>query len=252
MQTWMGLTAGCAVCHDHKYDPITTRDFYSMYAFFYSAADPGMDGNISRTQPFLRVPTPEKQKLTEAAGEQVRLAEEQLLTALNNAAANGILTDEPTDPNAERLISDMILDDLLPAGSKSRNTSRNDAVWVRSAKTGDHTDARSLELAWGSEYDLTIDLTLIPIMVPAEGVLTVDVWTDPRHPREVSAFNTTTDAHVGPSGPAKQKFPAASSWAVCRLPVAGILWKFPFSRPDRLPDHASNHLCLVRMEAECV
>lgn len=182
MQTWMGLTAGCAVCHDHKYDPITTRDFYSMYAFFYSAADPGMDGNISRTQPFLRVPTPEKQKLTEAADEQVRLAEEQLLTALNNAAANGILTDEPADPNAERLISDMILDDLLPAGSKSRNTSRNDAVWVRSAKTGDHTDARSLELAYGSEYDLTIDLTLIPIMVPEEGVLTVDVWTDPRHP----------------------------------------------------------------------
>lgn len=53
---WLGLTANCAACHDHKFDPITTKDFYSMAAFFRNTEQPAKDGNSKDSNPSIVVP----------------------------------------------------------------------------------------------------------------------------------------------------------------------------------------------------
>jgi mono/diheme cytochrome c family protein len=55
---WMGLTANCATCHDHKFDPLTQREFYQMSAFFNNSTTPSRDGNRRDAPPTLVVPTP--------------------------------------------------------------------------------------------------------------------------------------------------------------------------------------------------
>ena len=53
---FLGLTVGCATCHDHKFDPITQKDFYSMAAFFRNTLQKPLDGNISDTPPVMFLP----------------------------------------------------------------------------------------------------------------------------------------------------------------------------------------------------
>lgn len=54
----LGLTVACARCHDHKYDPISQKDYYRLFAFFNSTTDAPFDGNLLTPGPVLRAPTP--------------------------------------------------------------------------------------------------------------------------------------------------------------------------------------------------
>ena len=58
-QVWLGMTAGCAVCHDHKFDPLSQKEFYSLAAFFNNTTQRAMDGNIKDTPPVMLVPKQE-------------------------------------------------------------------------------------------------------------------------------------------------------------------------------------------------
>ena len=62
--TWLGLTMACAQCHDHKYDPITQKDYYQFFAYFNSVDENGgvnvRNGRLHVGKPFIEIPTEEQ------------------------------------------------------------------------------------------------------------------------------------------------------------------------------------------------
>jgi hypothetical protein len=59
---FLGLTAGCAVCHDHKFDPISSQDYYSLSAFFNSLDGRAMDGNVKDHAPVITAPNEQQRR----------------------------------------------------------------------------------------------------------------------------------------------------------------------------------------------
>src|SRR5689334_19101780 len=60
---WMGVTLGCARCHDHKYDPFLQKDFYRLFAYFNNIPnEKGFSYNYGNEEPYIKAPLPEQQK----------------------------------------------------------------------------------------------------------------------------------------------------------------------------------------------
>ena len=76
---WMGLTVGCARCHDHKYDPITQKEFYQLFAYFNNVPERGLVYNFGNEHPYIQAPTPEQEaKLAELDARLTRTRREFL------------------------------------------------------------------------------------------------------------------------------------------------------------------------------
>jgi hypothetical protein len=72
---WLGLTVGCARCHDHKYDPISQKEFYQFFAYFNNVPERGMAFKYGNSPPFIQAPTPPEQSQLRETERKVSAAE---------------------------------------------------------------------------------------------------------------------------------------------------------------------------------
>ena len=65
---FLGLTMGCARCHNHKYDPLTAKDYYSLFAYFNNLDERGHARRVGNSPPLITAPTTGQQLPVETAG----------------------------------------------------------------------------------------------------------------------------------------------------------------------------------------
>ncbi len=94
---YLGLTVGCATCHDHKFDPIPQREFYALTAFWGNTTQYVMDGNVSDPPPVLVVPRPEDREQWEELRSAAREVDESLASA-QRAPGDGFAAWRNTPP----------------------------------------------------------------------------------------------------------------------------------------------------------
>lgn len=114
---WMGLTAGCAQCHDHKFDPLSQKEFYSLYAFYNNLDENPMDGNAFLYPPTLRLDSPQDKAVLESKEDQIEKVEKAIRLNLVAAQYRDPLKNEEIE---NLLATDRIwVDDALPQGVKT-------------------------------------------------------------------------------------------------------------------------------------
>jgi mono/diheme cytochrome c family protein len=244
METWLGLTGGCAVCHDHKFDPISQREYYSMYAFFNSAADPGMDGNALLTRPTLKLGTAEQDKKLAELSAAVSAAQKKMDAEV--AAMKYVDPATPADdgktPRKPIEESEIVwLDDDFPSGAKVLAQPNSVPTrWIVAEKPADVASGRRAlrrgDKGLAQDY---YSAGAAPLELPPEAEFFLHVNLDPKDPPKAvmlqlhvggwkhravwgdvdaihfGAKNTTERVHVGP-------LPQPSEWTRLEVPAAKL------------------------------
>lgn len=123
--TWLGLTMGCARCHDHKFDPITQKEFYEMFAFFSSVDEVGIvSGPSGNQKPLLSLASEdEKKRLSELDAAVKNLIDKKSKGKSESAEAGDKTFEDMNGNNPEQQLKG--LDAEIKKASKARDNHAN-------------------------------------------------------------------------------------------------------------------------------
>lgn len=141
--TWMGLTMNCCRCHDHKYDPISQKEFYQMFAYFNSNDESGVLGEFGgsartrrggNTPPVLSLPTETQQRQIDATAAALAAAEASLKTTptAQPELFSKWLERQRGAFSKEGLAWQALTEETVTAKEKSTFTRLEDGSWLAS------------------------------------------------------------------------------------------------------------------------
>jgi hypothetical protein len=180
-QVWLGLTLGCAECHSHKYDPISQKEYYQLFAYFTGIKEPMVSDNHNQPlPPLLMVPTAEQTKTLASLRQELADLQSEVAREAAKIDYHDPLENNPDAGKLPAEAEDVIwLDDAAPPGARLLGEGSEPWKWVSLPAYPVYSGRRSMVRAGPGLHQHYFTGARNPIRIYPGDKLFVYIWLDP-------------------------------------------------------------------------